>query len=158
MLRRIGRIAYLKLVVLIGCLAYITAWSQTPATTSTTWAVAIDRIETLADVDSKITLEKVLDGQAGAFQAQQSFNLDDPTWAKTLWVKIYLRPVAVSTQASSLGSVLAISKPYIGDITLLSPLRTDTGWQWLTQIRGLRHPPQQGGYSKPIFAIQFTGC
>ena len=71
----LANIAHLYLVIVIGALGCMTAWAQAPVASSPTWAVAIDRIETLPGVDSKLTLEQVLDGQGGAFKAQQSLLL-----------------------------------------------------------------------------------
>ncbi len=140
----LANIAHLCLAIVIGSLGCVTAWAQTPAAISPTWAVAIDRIEILAGVDSKLTLEQVHEGQGGAFKAQQSLELEDPSWSKSLWAKVYLRPVAVSGQAAALGSVLEISKPYVADIALFSPRLADAGWQWSAQQRGLRHPVSEG--------------
>ncbi len=145
----LANIAHLCLAIVIGALGCMAAWAQTPAASSSTWAVAIDRIETLAGVDSKLTLQQVLDGQGGAFKAQQSLALEDPSWSNSLWAKIYLRPVAVSGQAAALGNVLEISKPFLGDIALLSPVLTQAGWQWQTQQRGLLHPPFEGAIRSP---------
>lgn len=137
-------IIHLGLAIVIGSLWCMSAWAQTPAASSPTWAVAIDRIETLAGVDSKLTLEQVLEGQGGAFKAQQSLELEDPSWSKSFWAKVYLHPVAVSGQAAALGSVLEISKPYVADIALFSPRLADARWQWSAQQRGLRHPVNEG--------------
>ncbi len=135
--------ATLSLAVIVFLAGALPAWAQTPAASNPPQGVTIDRIETLAGADSKFTLQQILDGQAGSFKAQQSLELKDPSWSKSFWAKIYLRPVDLAGQAAALGSVLEISKPYIGDIALFSPELTQAGEQWSVQLRGLRYPPSE---------------
>ncbi len=135
--------ATLSLAVIVFLSGALPAWAQMAAASNPPQGVTIDRIETLAGADYKFTLQQILDGQAGSFKAQQSLELKDPSWSKSFWAKIYLRPVDLPGQAAALGSVLEISKPYIGDIALFSPEVTQAGGQWSVQLRGLRYPPSE---------------
>jgi hypothetical protein len=120
------------------------AWAQESAPHHPKWALEIDRIETIAAVSVEVTLQQVLDGQAGSFKAQTSGYLKDPTWAKALWVRVYLRPTALPMKAADLGNALELSKPYIDDVSLYTPQLTSTGWRWHRQDTGLRYAAREG--------------
>lgn len=131
------------------------AWAQSPALNNANWALEIDRLEALAGASPDLSLQQVLDSQAGSFKPQASPFLEDPSWSKSLWVKVFLRPTALPLEGSSLGNALELNKPYIDDASLFTPQLTPTGWQWHRQDTGLRHSAGEGAIIShlPFFSL-----
>ncbi len=104
-------------------------------------ALEIAKIEVLSNVDSGLSLQQILDGQAGPFQAQATQQLKDLTYERSIWAKIHLRASA-NAQPESM-TILELKKPFLDSAVLYSPVLTAQGWSWQVQRAGVRYPSDQ---------------
>lgn len=96
-------------------------------------AVAVERVELLAGVDSTQGIEQIQALPAGAFQRLMPDQLDirDTSWNRSLWLRITVRAnTPVPSQQAAAISVLEIQKPYLDRVTLYKPdLQNEGGWK-----------------------------
>lgn len=96
-------------------------------------SVQISSLALLSNVDSTLRIEKI---QATASQAFTELpfgqlRVSDPSWERSLWLKITLRAhEPVAKQTPSAVSILEIQKPYLDQISLYTPsTHHPSGWQ-----------------------------
>ncbi len=127
--------------IAIGFSSIALAQPQAMSYTNPVLALEIANIEVLTDVDSRLSLQQVLDGQAGAFRSQADQQLKDLTYERSIWAKIHLRPSAKAEPGTM--TILELNKPFLDSAVLYSPVLTAQGWSWQMQRAGVRYPSNQ---------------